>query len=95
MLAVASSALVLLALGNVWLVPGTSVWMVVLPAGTALAALAPVLTLRQLLLGTGAVTVLGAVTLAIAENVRASGPGLAAAVVVLVTVVSRSEGRCG
>ena len=92
MLAVASSALVLLALGNVWLVPGTSLWMVVLPAGTALAALAPVLTLRQLLLGTGAVTVLGAVTLAIAENVRASGPGLAAAVVVLVTVVCSFRG---
>ncbi|WP_147916713.1 sensor histidine kinase [Ruania zhangjianzhongii] len=91
-LVAATSVLVLLALGNAWFVPGTSVWMVVLPAGTALASLASVLTIRQLLLGTGAVLLLGAVTLAIAEDVRASGPGLAAAAVVLVTVVCSFRG---
>ena len=92
MLIAATSVLVLFALGTVWLVPGTSLWMVVLPAGTALASLAPLLTIRQLLLGIGAVIVLGALTLAIAENVHAGGPGLAAAVVLLVTVVCSFRG---
>lgn len=91
-LATATGLLVLLALGFVWLVPSTSLWMVVLPAGTALAALSPLLTIRQLLLGTGAVVLLGLGALAMVADLQRVGPGFAAAVVVLVTVVCSFRG---
>lgn len=85
----ATGLLILFAFVYMRVVPDPALWVAALPVATALASLSPLLTIRQLLLGTGAVLLLGLLAhwASTSSGGALDGPRSLAAIVVLVTAV--------